>query len=357
MSCSICLLPIYPSSKAHRPQVPPDGVLTESQKKFFRTAVAMGRSVPGAVLGMEYLGYNNFASLPPREGVSITWETDDETEFVMHATCSHIFSVVMGIPLVYTKMERHHMRFISEFEIVFGRAQGGTEDGVGRLQRLDYERACGVDLRQYWHSPAFEGDVTFDWTAIKAGPHAWALVRPNMFPSFSSKVTSTRLASVAEPEETSDVFTSLPFDIIHKIVGLLDMRTFVSATSTCRTMRRYAIGDFQPLARKHVLAIPWAIPLLNSDPEEYTTPNQIPHATKSPHDADWLLYLSYIHRTDSMRERRRIWAICEEFKRCYARERRKVIKHRNWPKTNAIIEKMVDDAETAMVMLQLYNSL
>lgn len=38
------------------------------------------------------------------------------------------------------------------------------------------------------------------------------------------------------------------------------------------------------------------------------------HPESSPPTGDWFLFLSHIHRTDSMRERRRIWDICEEIK-------------------------------------------
>ena len=44
---------------------------------------------------------------------------------------------------------------------------------------------------------------------------------------------------------------------------------------------------------------------------------KLPNAENSPHDADWLLYLSHIHRTKSMRMRRWIWSLCDEVHRVY----------------------------------------
>jgi len=41
------------------------------------------------------------------------------------------------------------------------------------------------------------------------------------------------------------------------------------------------------------------------------------HAENSPRGGDWLLYLSHVNRTKSMRVRRWLWALSEEVKRSY----------------------------------------
>jgi hypothetical protein len=43
----------------------------------------------------------------------------------------------------------------------------------------------------------------------------------------------------------------------------------------------------------------------------------VAHAEDSPYDADWLLYLSHVHRTKSMRTRKWIWSLCEQLKTTY----------------------------------------
>ncbi|KAI1797218.1 hypothetical protein LXA43DRAFT_969220 [Ganoderma leucocontextum] len=48
---------------------------------------------------------------------------------------------------------------------------------------------------------------------------------------------------------------------------------------------------------------------------------EMAHATHSPVDADWLHYLSQVHRTPAMRARRWVWALAEEVARVYRRKR------------------------------------
>ena len=48
---------------------------------------------------------------------------------------------------------------------------------------------------------------------------------------------------------------------------------------------------------------------------------EMAHAAHSPVDADWMHYLSQVHRTPSMRARRWVWALAEELARVYRRKK------------------------------------
>jgi len=105
------------------------------------------------------------------------------------------------------------------------------------------------------------------------------------------------------------------------IVALLPMKTFINMMATCQTLRRHGLTVFQPHARAHVLALQWATPLISLgeyDAAAKANPNKIDwlvHFENSPVTGDWMLYLSFVHRTNSMRARQRIWHICEALKK------------------------------------------
>ncbi|KZT40866.1 hypothetical protein SISSUDRAFT_1043603 [Sistotremastrum suecicum HHB10207 ss-3] len=261
----------------------------------------------------------------------------------------------MGIPLVYQKMRADHIRSIVGFELIMNKCEGGPYDGMSRIPNVDYAEVGGVDPEDYWKMPMLQ-EGRFEWRTVKASKDAWILARPNIFPRFYPEVSDGRLASVAEPDETSDVLTTLPIDIIHALVSVLDMKTFIFLVSTCRTMRRYAFTSLQPYARKHVLDLPWTTPFLDSDPPEFIDSQKQAHRVDSPHDGDWLLYLSHVHRTDSMRERRRIWAICEEAKKQYVKYRQIVRQQERWPKLEAKIDKKTMNVLAAMLALRADRS-
>lgn len=158
-------------------------------------------------------------------------------------------------------------------------------------------------------------------------------------------MSDTRLAIAqlpTAPPGPKDRLTTLPLDVLRVILAhpALDNASFVCLLSTCRAMRGYAITALQPLARARVLHLGWAI----ATEVEYasfvrqsatSTKNkkskkkratdlahlELAHAAHSPMDADWLLYLGHVHRTDSMRARRWVWALAAEVARVRAEKR------------------------------------
>lgn len=264
----------------------------------------------------------------------------------MHATCWRIISKLADITQVYKDMQRKDLRIICEIDNFVGKCTGPSIDGIARIPAFENEKVCGVDIRQYWHIGKREHEISFDWKEFKAGQHAWTLARPYIFPRFFSEVSLTRLAQVALPgDKTVDVFRALPIDVIHHIVPYLDAPSFVALTATCRTMYRYALNDLQPVARRIVLNLPWATPFVHSDPPEYKSNGTMAHAIEPPHDGDWLLYLGHVHRTDSMRARRRIWKICKAVIEYCNVARESAVRSPQWPVVDARLWDAVDRLE------------
>lgn len=260
-----------------------------------------------------------------------------------HKTCTSVLCKVFGVPRSLKELNRKHLRAICEIEAVLGRCKPGAKGGIGRVPYVDYETVGGVDMRSYWSKPRWEGQVTFDWKRFKESGPVWVLSRPDIFPKFFSKVSSERLASIGQPSETSDILTSQPMDLLQLLIGYLDIPAYLALTSTCRTLRKYALTTFQPHARKYVLNTPWAMPLLDTSPPEYSAKGDVmAHPRDSPHDADWLLYLSHVHRTNSMKERHRVWRIAEEIKRAYEDRRETAYAKPEWPGVTRELDKTVD---------------
>jgi hypothetical protein len=85
--------------------------------------------------------------------------------------------------------------------------------------------------------------------------------------------------------------------------------SYLALTSTCRVLRHHALTTLQLDARRRVCDLDWAIPL----PSEVkkATGSRIHMADVSNANADWLLYLSHVHRTPSMRARRWIYTLAD----------------------------------------------
>ncbi len=111
-------------------------------------------------------------------------------------------------------------------------------------------------------------------------------------------------------------------DILHVLLPYLPVTSYLSLVSTCRFLRLHALTTFQPNARRLVLDIPWSLPLpadLNLMSPAMAA--KVPDRERTPHSADWLLYLSHIHCTNSMRARRWIWALADNLKDTYLAQR------------------------------------
>lgn len=143
------------------------------------------------------------------------------------------------------------------------------------------------------------------------------------FPRFYTEVAPDRTALLENINfSNTDAFTSLPLDILETLIPHLTMQSYVMLTSTCRFLRLHALTTFQPHARRFVLQLPWSLPVSTELKEmKPQTLAKLPSRDQSARDADWYLYLSHIHRTDSMRVRKWIWSLVDEMHHQYVKKR------------------------------------
>ncbi len=118
----------------------------------------------------------------------------------------------------------------------------------------------------------------------------------------------------------------LPLDALRALLPYLPNKSFVALLGACRAFRKHALTTFQAAARERVLALGWAVPLQREyDGAAQTTRDKgvmlDRTALPAAEGGDWHLYLCNVHRTQSMRARRWIWATAEEVRRAYLERR------------------------------------
>ncbi|KDQ57099.1 hypothetical protein JAAARDRAFT_207439 [Jaapia argillacea MUCL 33604] len=319
MSCSICRLPFTPGPGAMFPRPIPEGVLTPKQFNYFQWATGISDRLMGVVSQFEFFDANMFGGMHRFVPVTVVWESDNGTFMMCHSTCASLLRRVMRCE----DNSVDSFTRLCEIMFVIGRPLPGADSG--RLPHINYETIGPekVDLTSFWKTSHNDPGLNqFDWKAFKSSDLAWALNRPDVFPRFHSTVAPSRLAILgSQPSETHDAITTLPTDIIQLFLPYLSTASYIALTSTCRLLRYSALSKFQPHARALVLALGWAVPLSHEYAAAQRNGLCMANEVESPHDADWLLYLSHVHRTQSMRVRRWIWGIVEEIDRVF-KERR-----------------------------------
>ncbi|KAH9948707.1 hypothetical protein B0H21DRAFT_223608 [Amylocystis lapponica] len=325
MSCSLCRLPFTPCATATDPHPPPEGTLTAKQYMYFVWAIGIGTLVPGSLTKFEYRGRNMFGNtfmIVPLV-LTLQWEAEGGTLLMLHTACCTILRHIFDA----TDDTKETLVKLSQIEEVLGRPQDG--DTAGRINEVNYESVGKdkVDLRQFWIPGHRLRRNRFDWPKFMASGLKWTLNRPDTFPKFHSAVTLERFAALGPwpaNGSTQDIITKQPIDILHVLLPYLSNDSFVFLLSTCRLLRHHALTTFQPHARQRVLALGWAVPLdaehaAAAEAQEQSGSNapRMAHPIDSPVDGDWLLYLSHVHRTQSMRARRWVWALAKEVRRAY----------------------------------------
>ncbi|KAJ7594709.1 hypothetical protein C8J56DRAFT_1122868 [Mycena floridula] len=321
MACCVCRLPFVPNAEQAtsplRAHFPDRGILTDSQYRAFRDGQIMGSRVYKYVQSCTYFSSNMFGCVDGGMCLTMVWEYEDSVFVVMHNTCATLFRIMFqceepGTSSIVT---------LSQIEEIIGRPQAGARAGF--FKGVDYpEPLKGLRLESFW-TPGVPGDGenVFEWKALVANENRrWLVKRPDVFPRFFPEVSVDRLAALLSCESSSaeDIISKQPIDILSAILPFLDERSYVHLTSTCRGLRYKALTVFQPFARRLVLGLLWATPAAGelADMSE-SKMTKIAHPVESPHSGDWFLYLSHIHRTDSMRVRHWIWTCCQEIRKTF----------------------------------------
>ncbi|TFK47734.1 hypothetical protein OE88DRAFT_1665343 [Heliocybe sulcata] len=316
MSCTVCCLPFvaHPESVAPRPV--PAGVLTERQRRYFERGLGVGWQLVGVAAPIKYLDSNMFTIDGINFPMVCSWdnESGNLTCPIFHTVCGRLLRRAMDAEEDSVKS----LTDLVELEEILGKARGGVYQG--RYEQINYgDIRCGrfarVDLAPFWLPGDGPGLNTFDYNALKASELAFLLTRPDTFPKLHPAVTPARLKGFENAPETKDTITSLPMAVLEKLISHMTTPAYICFTSTCRTLRRHALTAWQKHARSRVLQLDWAIPLLAEYRQGKEHGIVMASAEESPLDADWLLYLSHVHRTQSMNVREWIWGMCQQIRR------------------------------------------
>lgn len=300
---------------------PPNGILTPALYRYYIRAVGLGRpEVQSVKCKYDYVSGNMFAGLMAgMMAVCVIWETHPAmgmtgTPAMMHLACAKMFFHCLDAD-VDTKERFKRLDGVINF---LGRPQGGPN--AGWFKNVQYAKVgeC-IDLAKFWVPGYTEGGNVFNWQALSQSPYAFLINRPDVFPRFFLEVDAKRTGDLKrEPDIVrSDRITTLPMDIVGYLLRFFDEATYVKLVATCRFLRFHALTTFQPHARRLVFALGWAapVPAELEDMDDAQRGSVVDEDT--PQDADWLLYLSHVHRTKGMRMRRWIWAQCMEIRRVY----------------------------------------
>ncbi|EJD45624.1 hypothetical protein AURDEDRAFT_103717 [Auricularia subglabra TFB-10046 SS5] len=315
MSCCVCRLPFLPKRKQSTNPLmahfAPPGVLTENQTVYFEHLVSFGEMVSGFMLDCVYFSGNMLgaARLPAVPIVLVMqWEQveRDSVLITMHKVCYDLFrrSVCPG------EDTRENLRKLAAIEHVMGRPLGA--ENTGRWADIDYEGVGEkVDLRPLWRPGTGLGENVFHWKGLDRLGYDWLVNRPDIFPRFHREVNPSRLVNLANASPGEDILTRQPQDVLRCIAGHLpDGASLARFAATCRFMRFLSLTEWQPVARALIVrTLPWAMPT----PAETKASTVALAGPSEP--GDWMLYLSHVHRTKSMRVRRWIWAVCEDIQR------------------------------------------
>ncbi|KAF8918987.1 hypothetical protein CPB85DRAFT_1213355 [Mucidula mucida] len=323
MSCTVCRMAFVPGPRATSPfraHYPPDGLMPSSLYSYFIAATGIGPPDIHTLKGKyDYVSGNMFSGANGPIVMCVVWESDTvnntpTTAFMMHTVCAGLLLHRMDAdPDTIDKAVR-----LAEVVGVLERPMGG--DRAGRLKDVRYESAGDkIDLNPFWTVKRASGGNVFNWKALSESPYAYLISKPNVFPRFHTQVAPTRISPLDTIEfENTDMLTSLPLDIFETLIPHLSIQSYVMLMSTCRYLRFHALTTFQSHARRFVLQLPWSIPIPAelSDMKDDSIA-KLPNRDSTPHDADWYLYLSHIHRTNGMRTRKWIWSLVEEIHDTY----------------------------------------
>ncbi|EPQ54328.1 hypothetical protein GLOTRDRAFT_94629 [Gloeophyllum trabeum ATCC 11539] len=336
MSCTVCRLPFVPGPASANPRPIPPGILNERQYRYFAYGLGIGYQIIGVVNPVEYLEHkldsNMFAvraGLPLLD--MIQWESHGGTVSPSHkyprettakqskfVICHTVCGALLRRTTHAEEDSVDSLTDLVELERILGRPQAGSQ--AGRFRHVKYEDVrCGklkrVDLTPFWLDGNEEGGNTFDFQSLKASNLGFILNRPDTFPKFHETVNPDRLRSLDNATVTKDVITNLPTDVLESLVIRMETPAYVQFASSCRLLRRHAVTAWQRHARSRVLELGWAVPLSSEYEQGKKQGIVMANAKESPADADWLLYLSHVHRTQSMNVREWIWGLCQEIKR------------------------------------------
>ena len=129
-----------------------------------------------------------------------------------------------------------------------------------------------------------------------------------MFPRLHTTVKPERLEICAHPTLSNDILSKSPDLVFLKIASHLTLSDLYTVAVLNKHLRHRCLTSYsyQNVVRKRLFKT-WATPI----PSEYPAKNQEGYAYATA-KGDWLLYGHHVHKTQSMRNRRRIFNIIDQ---------------------------------------------
>jgi hypothetical protein len=141
--------------------------------------------------------------------------------------------------------------------------------------------------------------------------------RPDMFPRLHSIGGKPgRLDGLGTRTHNSTIFlrTGGYEHIFPSITQYLDLSSLYNLAAACKELRYYSLTEptYQLTVRNAIRETQWAMPVASEIPDKVPDGYPDPNTT-----GDWLLYGTHIHKTNSMRNRRRIFNLMSQMESQY----------------------------------------
>ncbi|KZV88877.1 hypothetical protein EXIGLDRAFT_162638 [Exidia glandulosa HHB12029] len=187
----------------------------------------------------------------------------------------------------------------------YGYISGSMEQYVLMLHGYDQNLPPELveDLGKEDVEPEINKNVLRDWWFGKGGMYCW--VRPDNFPVAEARATPFVLASFTERHNATPVpapavsLTTLPLDVLLELTPYLSLHDALALLCLCRTLRSELLPVADTLVKRTI-------------PEWMRPADAGATLTGAEEPFPWLSYARECARSTSIRNRKRIWDVCQQ---------------------------------------------
>ncbi|EJD49089.1 hypothetical protein AURDEDRAFT_112788 [Auricularia subglabra TFB-10046 SS5] len=175
----------------------------------------------------------------------------------------------------------------------------------------DYEVELPMDIRTALSKTNLDPVDVHNYWLAKECMYVW--VRPDKFPVREAFTEPLQLLSCDIRSEPSNL-AALPWDILFLISQYLSLRDILALLALCTSLRARLADSIDSLAKQRLT---WAVPLASGEQDRWDASLALVDASAwSPcFSFPWLSYARQCERSPSMRNRQRIWGICQQYER------------------------------------------
>ncbi|KIJ55011.1 hypothetical protein M422DRAFT_64162 [Sphaerobolus stellatus SS14] len=211
--------------------------------------------------------------------------------------------------------------------LVNGISYGGLEDAFNYDDLTMYSLAGARKTSKATLKAVMAGKEGKElWPAFAEDFGAWMLVRPDIWPN---SVKGRKSISAGTPMIGSEgVFSLLPTELRLRLLFYMPLSSLMALSETCRLMYILWDSNADQIIKQKVYSgdLHWVLPVSavvgeaeaakNTVASWFTPTNRLEDLFESP-DFPWYPFLLACLRSNSMRNRRRIWNISEQFRKLW----------------------------------------